>query len=62
MLVSYFSFRMYLISVLGSVTWAAERGEVKLVNISFKPCEGVIEGEPIISWLHNVCVPVTVSL
>jgi hypothetical protein len=29
------------------------------VNVYFKPCEGMIEGEPIISWLHNVCVPVT---
>ena len=46
----------------GSVTWATERGEVKLVNISFTPCEGMIEGVPIISWLHNVGGPVTVSV
>jgi hypothetical protein len=25
------------------------------VNISFKTREGMIEGEPFISWLHNVC-------
>jgi hypothetical protein len=29
------------------------------VNVSFKPREGMFEGESIISWLHNVCVLVT---
>ena len=41
----------------------AQRGErsglSSYVNVSVKPCEGMIKGEPIISWLHNVCAQVT---